>query len=130
MKKICLVLFVLLSLVTISERKVSILGWYYYNGKDTSVIEHTEPEVYYVGKDTNGYYVVNYKNEKLKEKNKRNLKICRVDSRKHVTKSFRYFSASELKANEYNRKLTKDELINVIENLQTAKQSKKLCGIG
>ena len=53
MKKLYAILFVFLSvsIISISNlKKDEIVGWYYYNGEDTGVIEFTEPEVLYIGK--------------------------------------------------------------------------------
>ena len=133
MKKLYAILFVFLSISIISIsnlKKDEIVGWYYYNGEDTGVIEFTEPEVFYIGKDSKGYYEVKYKNVLLKEENKPNLKICKEDSRNHPTEEFKYLEASDIKNDEYSRKLTKKEERNVKKNLKTAKQSEEICNIG
>ena len=133
MKKLYAILFVFLSISIISIsnlKKDEIVGWYYYNGEDTSVIEFTEPEVSYIGKDSKGYYEIKYKNKLLKEKNNPNLRICKEDSRNHTTEEFRYLESSDIKNDEYSRKLTKQEENNVKKNLKTAKQSEEICNIG
>ena len=104
MKKLYAILFVFLSISIISIsnlKKDEIVGWYYYNGEDTGVIEFTEPEVFYIGKDSKGYYEIKYKNKLLKEKNNPNLRICKEDSRNHTPEEFRDLESSDIKNDEY-----------------------------
>ena len=125
------------SINNLDNQKISInnngdenIGWYYYKGGDTSVIEIVEADIYYIGKDSHGYYKIDYKNSELKESNKPKLKICKIDSRDYADQKLKYLSNNIIFDPKYDRKLTQKELNNVFENLKTAEQSKELCDIG
>ena len=150
MKKILIALFIIVSAIgiaagtttkkstsksTAAPKKVvtdRYVGWWYYNGNDPEDIELTGgvPNVYYIGKDKNGYYWISYKNSTIKEKNKPNQEICKEDSRDRYDPEDRYSTESELKFSKYERKLTEQELLNLKENLKSAKQSQQLCAAG
>ena len=150
MKKILLALFIIVSAIgiaagtttkkntsksTATSKKVATdqyVGWWYYDGNDPKDIEITGgfPNVYYIGKDKNGYYWISYKNSTIKEKNKPNEEICKEDSRDWDDPEDRYSTESELKISKYERKLTKQELLNLKENLKSVKQSQELCAAG
>ena len=150
MKKILLALFIIVSAIgiaagtttkkntsksTATSKKVATdqyVGWWYYDGNDPKDIEITGgfPNVYYIGKDKNGYYWISYKNSTIKEKNKPNEEVCKEDSRDWDDPEDRYSTESELKISKYERKLTKQELLNLKENLKSVKQSQELCAAG
>ena len=150
MKKILIALFIIVSAIgiaagtttkkstsksTAAPKKVvtdRYVGWWYYNGNDPEDIELTGgvPNVYYIGKDKNGYYWISYKNSTIKEKNKPNQEICKEDSRDRYDPEDRYSTESELKFSKYERKLTEQELLNLKENLKSAKRSEQLCNAG
>ena len=172
MKKILLALFIIVSAIgiaagtttkkntsksTATSKKVATdqyVGWWYYDGNDPKDIEITGgfPNVYYIGKDKNGYYWISYKNSTIKEKNKPNEEVCKEDSRDwydpenqystdfHKAIIFcksdwydpenQYSTESDLKISKYERKLTKQELLNLKENLKSVKQSQELCAAG
>ena len=150
MKKILIALFIIVSAIgiaagtttkkntsksTATSKKVATdqyVGWWYYDGNDPKDIEITGgfPNVYYIGKDKNGYYWISYKNSTIKEKNKPNEEICKEDSRDWDDPEDRYSTESELKISKYERKLTKQELLNLKENLKSVKQSQELCAAG
>ena len=88
------------------------------------------PNVYYIGKDKNGYYWISYKNSTIKEKNKPNEEVCKEDSRDWYDPENQYSTESDLKISKYERKLTKQELLNLKENLKSVKQSQELCAAG
>ena len=141
MKKMLLALFIIVSAIgiaagtttkkntsksTTAPKKVvtdRYVGWGYYNGNDPEDIELTGgfPNVYYIGKDKNGYYWVAYKNSTIKEKNKPNEEICKEDSRDLYDPEDRYSTESDLEISKYERKLTEQELLNLKENLKSAK---------
>ena len=147
MKKILLALFIIVSAIwiaagtttkkntsksTATSKKVATdqyVGWWYYDGNDTKDIEITGgfPNVYYIGKDKNGYYWISYKNSTIKEKNKPNEEVCKEDSRDWYDPENQYSTESDLKISKYERKLTKQELLNLKENLKSVKQSQELC---
>ena len=147
MKKILLALFIIVSAIgiaagtttkkntsksTATSKKVATdqyVGWWYYDGNDPKDIEITGgfPNVYYIGKDKNGYYWISYKNSTIKEKNNPNEEVCKEDSRDWYDPENQYSTESDLKISKYERKLTKQELLNLKENLKSAKQSQQLC---
>jgi lipopolysaccharide export LptBFGC system permease protein LptF len=147
MKKILLALFIIVSAIgiaagtttkkntsksTATSKKVATdqyVGWWYYDGNDPKDIEITGgfPNVYYIGKDKNGYYWISYKNSTIKEKNKPNEEVCKEDSRDWYDPENQYSTESDLKISKYERKLTKQELLNLKENLKSVKQSQELC---
>ena len=150
MKKILLALFIIVSAIgiaagtttkkntsksTATSKKVATdqyVGWWYYDGNDPKDIEITGgfPNVYYIGKDKNGYYWISYKNSTIKEKNKPNEEVCKEDSRDWYDPENQYSTESDLKIYKYERKLTKQELLNLKENLKSVKQSQELCAAG
>ena len=150
MKKILLALFIIVSAIgiaagtttkkntsksTATSKKVATdqyVGWWYYDGNDPKDIEITGgvSNVYYIGKDKNGYYWISYKNSTIKEKNKPNEEICKEDSRDWDDPEDRYSTESDLKISKYERKLTEQELLNLKENLKSAKRSEQLCAAG
>ena len=150
MKKMLLALFIIVSAIgiaagtttkkntsksTTAPKKVvtdRYVGWWYYNGNDPEDIEITGgvSNVYYIGKDKNGYYWISYKNSTIKEKNKPNEEICKEDSRDLYDPEDRYSTESDLKISKYERKLTEQELLNLKENLKSAKRSEQLCAAG
>ena len=150
MKKILLALFIIVSAIgiaagtttkkntsksTATSKKVATdqyVGWWYYDGNDPKDIEITGgfPNVYYIGKDKNGYYWISYKNSTIKEKNKPNEEVCKEDSRDWYDPENQYSTESDLKISKYERKLTKQELLNLKENLKSAKRSEQLCAAG
>ena len=149
MKKILIAIFIIVSAIgiaagtttkkntsksTTAPKKVvtdRYVGWWYYNGNDPEDIEITGgvSNVYYIGKDKNGYYWISYKNSTIKEKNKPNEEICKEDSRDLYDPEDRYSTESDLKISKYERKLTEQELLNLKENLKSAKQSEQLCNV-
>ncbi len=150
MKKILIAIFIIVSAIgiaagtttkkntsksTTAPKKVvtdRYVGWWYYNGNDPEDIEITGgvSNVYYIGKDKNGYYWISYKNSTIKEKNKPNEEICKEDSRDLYDPEDRYSTESDLKISKYERKLTEQELLNLKENLKSAKRSEQLCAAG
>ena len=150
MKKILLALFIIVSAIgiaagtttkkntsksTATSKKVATdqyVGWWYYDGNDPKDIEITGgfPNVYYIGKDKNGYYWISYKNSTIKEKNKPNEEVCKEDSRDWYDPENQYSTESDLKISKYERKLTKQELLSLKENLKSVKQSQELCAAG
>ena len=150
MKKILLALFIIVSAIgiaagtttkkntsksTATSKKVATdqyVGWWYYDGNDPKDIEITGgfPNVYYIGKDKNGYYWISYKNSTIKEKNKPNEEVCKEDSRDWYDPENQYSTESDLEISKYERKLTKQELLNLKENLKSVKQSQELCAAG
>ena len=150
MKKILIALFIIVSAIgiaagtttkkntsksTATSKKVATdqyVGWWYYDGNDPEDIEITGgvSNVYYIGKDKNGYYWISYKNSTIKEKNKPNEEICKEDSRDWDDPEDRYSTESDLKISKYERKLTEQELLNLKENLKSAKRSEQLCAAG
>ena len=150
MKKILIAIFIIVSAIgiaagtttkkntsksTTAPKKVvtdPYVGWWYYNGNDPEDIEITGgvSNVYYIGKDKNGYYWISYKNSTIKEKNKPNEEICKEDSRDLYDPEDRYSTESDLKISKYERKLTEQELLNLKENLKSAKRSEQLCAAG
>ena len=150
MKKILIAIFIIVSAIgiaagtttkkntsksTAASKKVvtdPYVGWWYYNGNDPEDIEITGgvSNVYYIGKDKNGYYWISYKNSTIKEKNKPNEEICKEDSRDLYDPEDRYSTESDLKISKYERKLTEQELLNLKENLKSAKRSEQLCAAG
>ena len=150
MKKILIAIFIIVSAIgiaagtttkkntsksTTAPKKVvtdRYVGWWYYNGNDPKDIEITGgvSNVYYIGKDKNGYYWISYKNSTIKEKNKPNEEICKEDSRDLYDPEDRYSTESDLKISKYERKLTEQELLNLKENLKSAKRSEQLCAAG
>ena len=150
MKKILLALFIIVSAIgiaagtttkkntsksTATSKKVATdqyVGWWYYDGNDPKDIELTGDfsNVYYIGKDKNGYYWISYKNSTIKEKNKPNEEVCKEDSRDWYDPENQYSTESDLKISKYERKLTKQSLLNLKENLKSVKQSQELCAAG
>ena len=113
----------------IDYKEKFILDREFYPSKDIEITGGF-PNVYYIGKDKNGYYWISYKNSTIKEKNKPNEEVCKEDSRDWYDPENQYSTESDLKISKYERKLTKQELLNLKENLKSVKQSQELCAAG
>lgn len=130
-KKILLALFIIVSAIgiaagTTTKKNTSkstatskvatdqYVGWWYYDGNDPKDIEITGgfPNVYYIGKDKNGYYWISYKNSTIKEKKISLMKkyVKKIVEIGMIQKN-QYSTESDLKISKYE-KLTKQELLN------------------